>query len=179
MIGWSSSAKFAGESSRSDNALWLKIVGSQGGVLCPECFDRRATALGFIVQWVPKPNDKALATARRTSIIVTMPFLARPSMMSTNSEPEGCSQQRVVLPLVDEALDVLTDVAQLLDGWHNDGTAWSEWDEQVRKRVSQLQTRLYDVKRQNDRISDRANHPRLYDQENINPKANPRFAASG
>ncbi len=29
------------------------------------------------------------------------------------------------------------------------------------------------------RISDRANHPRLYEQENLNPKANPRFAASG
>ena len=32
--------------------------------------------------------------------------------------------------------DLLCDVAQLLDGWHNDGTVWSEWDESVRQRVS-------------------------------------------
>lgn len=31
---------------------------------------------------------------------------------------------------------LLCDVGQLLDGWHNDGTAWSEWDESVRKRVA-------------------------------------------
>lgn len=36
---------------RSDDALWLKIVGGKGGVLCPECFDRRATSLGYIVEW--------------------------------------------------------------------------------------------------------------------------------
>lgn len=32
---------------------------------------------------------------------------------------------------------ILTDVCQLLDGWHAD-TAWTEWDEQVRKRASEL-----------------------------------------
>lgn len=32
--------------------------------------------------------------------------------------------------------DLLVDVAQILDGWHQDGTAWSEWDESVRKRIS-------------------------------------------
>lgn len=28
--------------------------------------------------------------------------------------------------------------SQLLDGWHQDGTAWSEWDESVRKELSEL-----------------------------------------
>jgi hypothetical protein len=38
--------------------------------------------------------------------------------------------------------DLLCEVAQLLDGWHNDGTAWSAWDESVRKRVSAMQKTL-------------------------------------
>lgn len=33
---------------------------------------------------------------------------------------------------------LLVDVAQLLDGWHQDGTAWSEWDETVRRRVGAM-----------------------------------------
>lgn len=32
--------------------------------------------------------------------------------------------------------DLLCDIAQILDGWHADGTAWSEWDESVRRRLS-------------------------------------------
>ncbi len=34
-------------------------------------------------------------------------------------------------------LDFAPRVAQLLDGWHADGTAWSEWDETVRKELSE------------------------------------------
>jgi len=34
---------------------------------------------------------------------------------------------------------LLCDLAQLLDGWHNDGTAWSQWDESVRKRLIEFQ----------------------------------------
>lgn len=30
------------------------------------------------------------------------------------------------------------DCAQLLDGWHADGTAWTEWDEQIRTRLADL-----------------------------------------
>lgn len=33
---------------------------------------------------------------------------------------------------------LLCNVAQLLDGWHNDGTTWTEWDESVRQRVSEV-----------------------------------------
>ncbi len=42
----------------------------------------------------------------------------------------------------DGLIGLLCDVAQLLDGWHNDGTAWTEWDESVRRRVSDMQKRL-------------------------------------
>lgn len=38
---------------------------------------------------------------------------------------------------------VLINVSQLLYGWHADGTAWSEWDEQVRQQVSALHRRTY------------------------------------
>lgn len=44
-----------------------------------------------------------------------------------------------------QLIQLLTDVAQLLDGWHNDGTAWSEWDESVRQRVSVELKVLYDA----------------------------------
>lgn len=38
--------------------------------------------------------------------------------------------------------DVLCDVSQVLDGWHQDGTAWSKWDEQVRQKVRELHERV-------------------------------------
>jgi hypothetical protein len=41
-----------------------------------------------------------------------------------------------------EAISVLTDVAQLISGWHAD-IVWSEWDESVRKRVSELLHKFY------------------------------------
>jgi phage-related baseplate assembly protein len=37
---------------------------------------------------------------------------------------------------VEDIQRLLVDVAQIFDGWHADGTAWTEWDESVRKRVS-------------------------------------------
>ena len=40
---------------------------------------------------------------------------------------------------------LLIDVAQLLDGWHQDGTAWTEWDESVRQRVSEMLRELVPV----------------------------------
>lgn len=43
---------------------------------------------------------------------------------------------------VSDLRSLLCDVAQLLDGWHNDGTAWTDWDESVRKRVSEWQSKL-------------------------------------
>jgi hypothetical protein len=39
------------------------------------------------------------------------------------------------LNFVDQLADTLINVSQLLDGWHADGTAWSEWDESVRSEV--------------------------------------------
>jgi hypothetical protein len=40
------------------------------------------------------------------------------------------------------AHQLMPDVSQLLDGWHADGTAWTEWDAGVRSAVSELQRRL-------------------------------------
>jgi hypothetical protein len=37
-----------------------------------------------------------------------------------------------------EWADLVPEICQLLDGWHADGTAWSEWDESVRKRIAKL-----------------------------------------
>jgi hypothetical protein len=37
---------------------------------------------------------------------------------------------------------LLCEVAQVFDGWHQDGTAWSEYDESVRKRCAELQAKL-------------------------------------
>lgn len=46
--------------------------------------------------------------------------------------------EKVSAKLPENAEAVLVDVCQLLDGWHQDGTAWSAWDESVRKRVAAL-----------------------------------------
>lgn len=45
----------------------------------------------------------------------------------------------------DDVINTLTDVCQLLDGWHCD-TAWSEWDTQVRNKVSVLLKAAYAAK---------------------------------
>lgn len=45
--------------------------------------------------------------------------------------------------LVFEVRNLLPDVGQLLDGWHADGTAWSQWDETVRQRVGALLQRIH------------------------------------
>jgi hypothetical protein len=37
---------------------------------------------------------------------------------------------------ISELQILLTDIAQIFDGWHADGTAWSEWDQSVRVRIS-------------------------------------------
>jgi len=47
-----------------------------------------------------------------------------------------------LLEACDQLPNLLCDVGQLLDGWHNDGTCWSAWDESVRKRVSEAQTKI-------------------------------------
>ena len=33
--------------------LWLGVHGHKDGVLCPECFDRRAVEKGYWLQWSP------------------------------------------------------------------------------------------------------------------------------
>lgn len=38
----------------------------------------------------------------------------------------------------DNAVYILTNACSLIDGWHNDGTEWSDWDEEVRLNLSKL-----------------------------------------
>jgi hypothetical protein len=40
----------------ADDDLWVEVSGEGdgGGVLCPECFDKRAIALGYFLRWVPQ-----------------------------------------------------------------------------------------------------------------------------
>ncbi len=63
----------------------------------------------------------------------------------------GCSgkptlsqdKKRACLTLSRQSLlELLTDIAQLLDGWHTD-VVWSDWDENIRKRVSEMLKELY------------------------------------
>lgn len=42
-----------------------------------------------------------------------------------------------------ELKQTLHEVQQVLTGWHQDGTAWSDYDEQVRKKVLSIQMRLH------------------------------------
>lgn len=48
------------------NALWASVTDrptdtDMGGVLCPECFDRRAVAQGRFLRWVPV-EERAMNT---------------------------------------------------------------------------------------------------------------------
>ena len=52
--------------------------------------------------------------------------------------PAPLETMRPILAVLEQARDMLPRVAQLLDGWHADGTAWSEYDESVRREVSAL-----------------------------------------
>jgi hypothetical protein len=52
----------------ADDALWLEVMGSIGGVACPECFDRRALRAGISLRWqpvvefrAPQPDPAAIA----------------------------------------------------------------------------------------------------------------------
>jgi hypothetical protein len=50
-----------------------------------------------------------------------------------------------------EFIETITNACQVFDGWHNDGTAWSEWDESVRQKLSKCLARLYEVRAAVDR----------------------------
>ena len=44
----------------ASDELWREITGRKdgGGVYCPECFDRRARALGITLRWLPLVDDR-------------------------------------------------------------------------------------------------------------------------
>jgi hypothetical protein len=37
-----------------DPELWLRVKGETGGVLCPECFNQRASLYGIPLRWYPE-----------------------------------------------------------------------------------------------------------------------------
>lgn len=40
-----------------DNALWREVNGgSEGGALCPACFNMRASKLGHFIRWYPEAS---------------------------------------------------------------------------------------------------------------------------
>ncbi len=41
----------------AENELWLKLVGSNYGALCPRCFDKRAYKAGLYLTWKPENRE--------------------------------------------------------------------------------------------------------------------------
>lgn len=37
--------------------LWIEVYGSEYGVLCPECFDKRCAKLGKFIRWTPEEEE--------------------------------------------------------------------------------------------------------------------------
>jgi hypothetical protein len=62
----------------------------------------------------------------------------------------GCSMCAIEAitnaPSPGEIDSLLCDVAQLIDGWKADGTAWTQWDQSIRDRVTALRSRLLTAK---------------------------------
>jgi hypothetical protein len=70
--------------------------------------------------------------------------LVAPPVVGTNAGKCYCSQSKVrgyiyqLREALRHFLDLAPQLSQLLDGWHQDGTAWSEWDESVRSKLSEV-----------------------------------------
>ena len=43
-----------------DDAVWREVANG-AGTLCPECFDKRATKLGFFIRWYAREQHPRLA----------------------------------------------------------------------------------------------------------------------
>lgn len=65
-------------------------------------------------------------------------FPQKPEPPQGAGEPPKCEEWPLEQTLI--------NVSQLLDGWHQDGTAWSAWDEEVRQNVSRWLARLHSDK---------------------------------
>jgi hypothetical protein len=46
---------------------------------------------------------------------------------------------------LEKMISPCTNACQVFDGWHQDGTAWSEWDESVRKELSGVLRKMYEL----------------------------------
>lgn len=47
-----------------DSELWHDATGGHGSH-CPECFDKRASNLGIILRWYPRPQHYRLIATKR------------------------------------------------------------------------------------------------------------------
>ena len=47
---------------------------------------------------------------------------------------------------IESAKKALINICQLLDGWHQDGTVWTEFDEQCRKDARELLKKFYGLR---------------------------------
>lgn len=45
----------------------------------------------------------------------------------------------------------LCNVSSIFDGWHSDGTAWSEWDETVRAQIASMHVSIQSLSRKEQR----------------------------
>jgi hypothetical protein len=94
-----------------------------------------------------RETDLLTRLVESAEMIGKMCKAGRPPKMTIPVQPTDedffiCTTLRDAAGLVADLNDLLPCIAQLLDGWHADGTAWSEWDESVRQRVSDLMQRL-------------------------------------
>jgi len=40
------------------DAVWLRVTGDPGGVLCPRCFAEKAVRAGLFIRWVPQIDSE-------------------------------------------------------------------------------------------------------------------------
>ena len=50
----------------------------------------------------------------------------------------------VDVDIISRLIPALTNVCQIFDGWHQDGTVWSTFDEECRQEISKILGRIYE-----------------------------------
>lgn len=62
----------------ASDQLWSQVSGhgNGGGVLCPNCFDRRADQMGYLLRWVPQVESVTLTSENWPQTTLTLTGLA-------------------------------------------------------------------------------------------------------